>query len=279
MVIMVTACAAAVGGVVGAGQGDALVELDQGALAVGLVVEVRGHGHQLGQVAEAVARLLGVLDLEALAVAGALDGLDDDLGHRGAAGGHVAQAVDDARRSRASFLRARGGDDDTAPARAAARRVEQDRPATRAWARTRSTVVLPMPRVGTLTTRSKQSPRRVEHQPQVGEHVLDLAALEERDAADDAIVDAVAAQLLLEHARLGVGAVEDGDVAPARGPPRRPGRTMARAMKSASARSSGPPPTRIRSPPLAVGPQVLAVAIGLRAMTALAASRMTEVER
>ena len=48
--------------------------------------------------------------------------------------------------------------------------------------------------------------------PEVGEDVLDLLASVEAEAADDAVGVAPLAELLLEEAALGVGAVEDGDV-------------------------------------------------------------------
>ena len=50
---------------------------------------------------------------------------------------------------------------------------------------------------------------------QVGERVLDLAPVVEPRAADDLVRDADAHEVLLEHAALRVGPVEDGDVAPA----------------------------------------------------------------
>src|SRR3546814_7284588 len=49
----------------------------------------------------------------------------------------------------------------------------------------------------------------------VGEGVLDLAPDVEAGAADDLVGHAHPGQVLLEHAALRVGAVEDGDVAPA----------------------------------------------------------------
>ena len=52
----------------------------------------------------------------------------------------------------------------------------------------------------------------VREQREVGEHVADLGALVELGPADDLVGDRVAAELLFEHARLGVGAVEDGDL-------------------------------------------------------------------
>ena len=55
---------------------------------------------------------------------------------------------------------------------------------------------------------------RVQREAQVRERVLDLPPLVEADGADEDVGHAAAAQRLLEHARLSVRAVEDGDVAP-----------------------------------------------------------------
>ena len=52
-------------------------------------------------------------------------------------------------------------------------------------------------------------------QAQVGHGVLDLGALEEALAAVDAVGDLLAQQRLFQYPRLGVGAVEDGDLAAA----------------------------------------------------------------
>ncbi len=71
---------------------------------------------------------------------------------------------------------------------------------------------LPMPRAGTLTTRRKlTSSCGLMSEAQVGERVLDLLALVEPDAADDAVGDALAHQRVFDRARLRVGAVEHGD--------------------------------------------------------------------
>ena len=48
--------------------------------------------------------------------------------------------------------------------------------------------------------------------PQVGEKVLDLRPLVELGAADDPVGHALADEHVLEHARLGVDPVEDGQV-------------------------------------------------------------------
>ncbi|GAB3997915.1 hypothetical protein GCM10029992_22250 [Glycomyces albus] len=53
----------------------------------------------------------------------------------------------------------------------------------------------------------------VDRQLEVGQQVADLLALIEADAADDLVGDAAAHEDFLEGAGLGVGAVEDGDVA------------------------------------------------------------------
>ena len=55
---------------------------------------------------------------------------------------------------------------------------------------------------------------RVGDGPEVGDRVLDLAPVVEPRAADHLVRDAHAHEVLLEHAALRVGAVEDGDVAP-----------------------------------------------------------------
>ena len=52
---------------------------------------------------------------------------------------------------------------------------------------------------------------RVDDQLEVGQRVLDFFALVEPDAADDLVGNAVAHQRVFNRARLGVGAVEDGD--------------------------------------------------------------------
>ena len=85
-----------------------------------------------------------------------------------------------------------------------------------AHASRRLTVVSPMPRLGTLSTRlSDTSSAGFDDGTQVGERVLDLAPVVEARAADDLVGDADSHELLLEHPGLRVRAVEDGDVAPA----------------------------------------------------------------
>ena len=85
-----------------------------------------------------------------------------------------------------------------------------------AHASSRPTELSPTPRLGTLSTRlTLTSSTGLTTALQVGQRVLDLAAVVEAGAADHLVGDARAHELLFEHAALGVGAVEDGDVAPA----------------------------------------------------------------
>jgi len=74
------------------------------------------------------------------------------------------------------------------------------------------------------------------HDPEVGEQVLDLAPLPEPDAADEAIRDAPAAEDVLERPRLGVDAVQDGEVSVAAALTRR-SRSISSATYSASSTS------------------------------------------
>ena len=53
----------------------------------------------------------------------------------------------------------------------------------------------------------------IDHHTEIGNHVLDLLALVEAQAAIDAIRDTVLAHLFLEGTALGIGAVEDGKIA------------------------------------------------------------------
>ncbi|CDC95621.1 putative uncharacterized protein [Alistipes sp. CAG:268] len=55
---------------------------------------------------------------------------------------------------------------------------------------------------------------RVDHQADVGQHVLDLLVVVERRALVDAVGDAAAAEVVLEHGRLVVRAVEDHRLGP-----------------------------------------------------------------
>ena len=74
-------------------------------------------------------------------------------------------------------------------------------------------MVLPIPRRGDVDDAlQRDRVSRVDQQRQIGERVLDLGALVEARAADHLVRQAVANERVLEHARLRVGAVEDGDV-------------------------------------------------------------------
>ncbi len=85
----------------------------------------------------------------------------------------------------------------------------------------RPIVVCPRPRRGMLMMRSRRcSSAGLATRRQVGQRVLDLGALVEARAADHLVGDRVAPELFLEHARLGVRAVEHGDVVGGEGPGR-----------------------------------------------------------
>jgi hypothetical protein len=71
-----------------------------------------------------------------------------------------------------------------------------------------------MPRDGAATGSAEGDVvEGVHHQAQIGHHVLDLTPLVEADPAHDQVRDARATERVLQHARLGIGAVEDGHVA------------------------------------------------------------------
>ena len=71
-----------------------------------------------------------------------------------------------------------------------------------------------MPRAGSLTTRrNDRSSRGLTQQPQVGEHVAVLLALEERQPLDDLERHAVLDERRFQRPRQGVDAQEDGEVA------------------------------------------------------------------
>ena len=91
----------------------------------------------------------------------------------------------------------------------------------------------PSPRRGVFQTRQNATASAgLHHQPQVGEQVLHLAALVERHAAHDLVRHAALAQLGLERARLGVGAVQHR----ARRAARRRARTCSASSRAHAAR-------------------------------------------
>ena len=55
---------------------------------------------------------------------------------------------------------------------------------------------------------------RIDHQPDIGQHILDLLVVVERTALVDAVGDAPAAEVVLQHGRLAVGAVENHRLGP-----------------------------------------------------------------
>ena len=105
----------------------------------------------------------------------------------------------------------------------------------------------------------RQRVGRVHQHAQVGEHVLHLGAGEELHAADHHVGDALAHQRLFQRARLGVGAVEDGDLAPRP----RPGEQRARSRAATKRASSSSSAQRRHGDLVAariLGPQRLALA-------------------
>ena len=82
---------------------------------------------------------------------------------------------------------------------------------------------------------------RVDDRPQVGHRVLDLAPVVEAGAADHLVRHAEAHHRLLDHAALGVGAVEHGHLAPVHGVGRR---AAARAVDGDQAWPRRPRPRR-----------------------------------
>ena len=146
------------------------------------------------------------------------------------------------------------------------------RPDGRAWPCRRRAAGAPMAR------RNGDVVERVHHEAQVRDDVLDLAPLVEAHAAHDQVRDARPPERVLEHARLGVGAVEDRHVAVVQ--------RRRRAARGRSAPRSPPPrsrprrgrPTRARprrSPSRGACPS----GRGCCAITVEAMSRMRLVER
>ena len=147
---------------------------------------------------------------------------------------------------------------------------------------------------GTLMIRSKAADVvSLRSDAQVGQRVLDLAALVEARAADELVAHAVAQERLLDRPALGVGAVHDRDVA------RRSGRSspVVGARGPGSSRDAAGQRLDLARDPLgllllAVGlealdrpaarvlrPQLLVLARLVAATTAWAASRISCVER
>ena len=90
-------------------------------------------------------------------------------------------------------------------------------PAATASSSSRVTVAWPMPRGGVLMIRSSEtSSRGLTSSFEVGQHVADFLAVEERHAADQHVGHLGPPQFHLERPRLLVGAEEDGEIAAAR---------------------------------------------------------------
>ena len=177
-----------------------------------LVVEIRRSAHELGQVVEAIARLRALLGFELRAQPGAVHDLDDRLGDRRALGDDIVQAIDELDEA-LQLLARRGTEPRHVTARREASRIQEPRP-TRPRRRPQSVDRrLADPAGRHVDDALERGVRRVvPEQAQVRDHVLHLLALEERHRADHLGRDARRSQVLLEHARLCVGPVEDRDV-------------------------------------------------------------------
>ena len=194
-------------------QRDALEErVDRLGLGA-LLVEVRGDRDELGEVVEPIARLGGFVGLELRAEAAAIDDLNDDLGDRGTTGDHGLQALDqlDERLELLARLRSDAGD---LTARRELRGVEHAA-ITRARRGTQPIDGgLTEPARGHVDHPLERRIRgRIADQPEIADHVLDLFALEKRERTDDLRGNARRAQVLLEHPRLRIGAIQDRDLA------------------------------------------------------------------
>ena len=189
-------------------QGDAVEEAVQRRLGCGMG-EVLGGGNQFLQVLQPRLALRRALLAQGLAVAGLVEH-EVDEGRRRQVAALTRQAPDQRRErlQRAARLAAHvgrgfGGHGQQRPRLPPGLLVE---PAQR--------------RGADATARRADGPAerdvvgRIEDQPQVGERVLDLAPLVEADAAHDDVRDAPAPQRVLQHPRLGVGAIEDGHAVP-----------------------------------------------------------------
>ena len=160
--------------------------------------------------------------------------------------------------------RARRADRPAHPRRARRRPLEQRHAVALGELRDRaSTVVLPMPRAGTLMIRRSDdvvggftSTRRY------ASTSLTSGALVEAHAADDRVrACRYRSQRLFEHARLGVGAVEDRE-SPRRAPLRERHRDALR-RRTALRRARRGPKKRIGSPPPALGPELLVLRVAV----------------
>ena len=141
-------------------------------------------------------------------------------------------------------------------------------------------LVSPEPAPGD-TNRSKEGLviRRIRHQAQIGQQILDLAPLVEADGADQPVRHAGPAERLLQRARLRVGAVEHRHLAVAASHLPALRFWSSRTTHSASSRSSAAATRVTDSPPRRRVVSVLPIRPLFSAMTPLAASSTTWVER
>ena len=175
---------------------------------------------ELLEVLDPSLRLDRPLGLERLEVAGLAQHLLEQLGDRRRRLGPLAQHVHRAHEAPQRLDRGRA---EPGHLLGLGRQLP-DRSRRSCW-RTRSTreiEVEPIPRRGELTIRvNAPDVLRVDEHRQVGDRVLDLGALVELRAADHLVGDLGPHERVLEHPRLRVGAVEDGDLRPRRRPRRR----------------------------------------------------------
>ncbi len=168
------------------------------------------HAHQLLEVLEPYLGLHRALRPQRLGVARLLERLRKQVSHPGPTIDALAQALHHGHEAADGLDRRRGQAGD----RLGARRDVPDRLAQRVGVpgepplRRRADAALGL----VDHARERHRVGRVHEQGEVGERVLDLLALVEARAADHLVADPVAHEHVLEHAALGVGPVEDGDL-------------------------------------------------------------------
>ena len=181
------------------------------------LVELAGDGDELGEVLDPGLVLRVVAGPQLGEVAGLLEHRLEQVGRRRRPRlDHGAQLLE--QRGEALDRVDRAGGDARARRRRGRSAATNGIRSRSASAATQASARSPMPRLGTLRMRRRLTVSSgLDEHPQVGQRVLDLAALVEPGAADDLVGQADPDEHLLEGAGLGVGAVEDGDVAgPAR---------------------------------------------------------------
>jgi hypothetical protein len=200
-----------------ADQGDRLEERLQARRSRRLAAplsDLARHGAQLLQVLDPADRLDGALGLEVGQVARAIHDQREQIGggqvvlQRGA---HPVEEPDEARDGAD-----RAGTESLDHLGVAARRQEADALAAGVPVERLDRAVADAAAGGVDDPPRGDVVVRVDQQPGVGQDVLDLLALVEAHPSDHAVGQADADEDVLEHAGLGVRAVEDGDVVEAR---------------------------------------------------------------